>query len=66
MLILTRREGDEVTLRDSRTGRTIALIKVVTFLPNGIVRLGIEADPTVSIIRDNMRKDQYGNDQKDE
>jgi sRNA-binding carbon storage regulator CsrA len=52
--MLTRRRGETVDLKVA--GRVIATVKVLEFLPNDQVRLGFDADRTVSIERDNMKQ----------
>jgi len=51
MLILTRKAGESVDC--SRNGVPLLVVKVLALLPNGVVRLGFEADRSVSILRDN-------------
>jgi sRNA-binding carbon storage regulator CsrA len=53
MLIITRRRGEAVDLIDRDTDKVVATITVLAFLPNDIVRIGIEAPDFVRIVRDN-------------
>lgn len=55
MLVITRRRGESVDLALRQTGQVWATVKVLELLPNGIVRLGFEADDAIHIRRDNMK-----------
>jgi len=64
VLILTRKRGESIDLVRRATGEVIASIVVREFLPNGIIRIGIEAGQEIAVYRDNMksgREDDYGN-----
>jgi sRNA-binding carbon storage regulator CsrA len=68
MLMLTRRKGESVDL--CVDGAVIATVKVLELLPDGVVRLGFEADRSVDIRRDNMvktrsREDGYESDENE-
>lgn len=65
MLMLTRKRGESIDL--SVGGQVICVVKVMEFLPGGVVRLGFDADRQLTISRDNIkeRKDGNSNDQVD-
>jgi sRNA-binding carbon storage regulator CsrA len=47
---------------DERTGAVLVSVMVLELLPGGLVRLGFDADKSVSIVRDNAkRRDGNGN-----
>lgn len=56
MLILERRAGESVELRDRKTGRVLAVIRVLEFLPNDNVRIGFDAAQDIHIVRNNMKR----------
>lgn len=70
MLLLTRYVGESVDLIDRDTRRVIATVSVLALLPNDNVRLGFNAGPEISIVRDNakrrMESEQESNDQEDD
>lgn len=53
MLILTRRKNEAVDLIDRDSGEVLCAVSILELLPNGVVRLGFEADSSVRIVRDN-------------
>lgn len=65
MLILTRKQGESIDLVDKRSGEIIASVMVLAFLPNGIVRLGFDADSNINIIRDDMIKEKESGNQNE-
>lgn len=57
MLILTRREGESVIIKDADTGAMIATVKVMRVKNGGKdVRLGFEAAPQVKFLRDELEE----------
>ena len=52
--MLTRRVGEAVDL--SIDGRILATVKVLALLPNNQIRMGFDADPAVTIMRDNAKR----------
>lgn len=64
MLRLTRKKGEAVYIRTN--GKVIAVVRVLDFLPNDTVELGFDAERSVDITRDNMRKEKdHGSSQID-
>jgi carbon storage regulator CsrA len=66
MLMLTRRAGESIDLTDTVTGKVVATVTVLAFLPGGLVRLGFVAPATISILRDNAKERVYGGRKEDE
>lgn len=64
-LLLNRRLGEAVLLRDEIKGEVICVVTVSELLPNGVVRLSFEADKSISISRDNMKKGKGDKDAKE-
>ena len=60
MLLLTRKKGESIDLVLRETEEVIATFQIVEILPNGVVRVGIEADQDIQIRRDNMRSREDG------
>lgn len=58
MLMLTRKRGESIDL--SVGGQVICVVKVLEFLPGGVVRLGFDADRQLSISRDNIKERKDG------
>ena len=58
MLILTRRTGQAVDLIDKATGKAVATVTVLDITGDHQIRLGFDAPPHISILRDNaIRRD---------
>lgn len=58
MLILTRKRGEQTDLLDAESNVVLATITFLEMLPNGTVRLGFDALPSIKILRDNaVRRD---------
>ncbi len=60
MLILNRRRGEAVDLKDRRTGRILASVQVMEITPEGVVRLAFDAGQEIQILRDNARRRDDG------
>lgn len=56
MLILTRREGECVFINDSQTGAHIATVRIMGVRPGGQVRVGFDAAPNVTFLRDDAKE----------
>lgn len=65
MLMLTRKAGESVDLTDAVTGRKVATVQVLAFLPNDVVRLGFVAPPTITIMRDNAKRRMEADESED-
>lgn len=65
MLILDRHVGESIDLIDRDSGKAIATVKVLAHSRNGNVRLGFDAGPEVTILRDNAINRRDGREQED-
>jgi carbon storage regulator CsrA len=63
MLFLIRKVGESVDI--SRAGQPLVTVKVMGFLPNDQVRLGFDADRSVTIMRDNAINRRYNDEPND-
>lgn len=50
MLVLTRKVGEKILLQDLGITFTVLAVK-----PGGAVRIGIDADPTIRIVREEVQ-----------
>lgn len=67
MLLLERKRGeaiDLIVIGVDGQEEVIATFKIIEFLPNNNVRIGIEAAKNIHIRRDNMRRRDDGNEVK--
>jgi len=57
MLVLNRNIGESVIIRNENTNEDLCTIKVLAASnPNSSLRLGFQASPNISIVRDNAVK----------